>query len=60
MVSKGGGTNADLWQPALAGFVYPFYFVSPFLGLALGVTDCITRSMVFHADLSRTCHRRFR
>ncbi|KAA8646843.1 MFS transporter [Aspergillus tanneri] len=36
VVSVGGGTNADLWQPALAGFVYPFYFVSPFLGPALG------------------------
>lgn len=36
VVSVGGGTNADIWQPALAGFVYPFYFVSPFLGPALG------------------------
>ncbi|CAI7660817.1 uncharacterized protein N7487_000720 [Penicillium crustosum] len=36
VVSVGGGTNADLWPPALAGFVYPFYFVSPFLGPALG------------------------
>lgn len=38
VVSVGGGTNADLWQPALAGFVYPFYFVSPFLGPAFGTT----------------------
>ncbi|GAB0133348.1 hypothetical protein EsDP_00001760 [Epichloe bromicola] len=36
VVSVGGGTNADIWQPALAGFVYPFYFVSPFLGPAFG------------------------
>ncbi|KAK4040853.1 major facilitator superfamily domain-containing protein [Parachaetomium inaequale] len=36
VVSVGGGTNADLWPPALAGFVYPFYFVSPFLGPAFG------------------------
>lgn len=36
VVSVGGGTNADIWQPALAGFVYPFYFVSPFIGPALG------------------------
>ncbi|KAM7196748.1 Major facilitator superfamily domain containing protein [Naviculisporaceae sp. PSN 640] len=36
VVSVGGGTNADLWQPSLAGFVYPFYFVSPFLGPAFG------------------------
>ncbi|KAK4237793.1 major facilitator superfamily transporter [Achaetomium macrosporum] len=36
VVSVGGGTNADLWQPKLAGFVYPFYFVSPFLGPAFG------------------------
>lgn len=36
VVSVGGGTNADLWQPTLAGFVYPFYFVSPFLGPAFG------------------------
>ncbi|GAP87846.1 putative major facilitator superfamily [Rosellinia necatrix] len=36
VVSVGGGTNADLWPPAQAGFVYPFYFVSPFLGPALG------------------------
>lgn len=38
VVSVGGGTNADIWQPALAGFVYPFYFVSPFFGAALGET----------------------
>ncbi|KAK3303705.1 major facilitator superfamily domain-containing protein [Chaetomium strumarium] len=36
VVSVGGGTNADLWPPKLAGFVYPFYFVSPFLGPAFG------------------------
>lgn len=24
VVSVGGGTNAGLWQPALAGFVYPY------------------------------------
>ncbi|KAK2601435.1 hypothetical protein N8I77_010884 [Diaporthe amygdali] len=36
VVSVGGGTNADLWPPALAGLVYPFYFVSPFLGPAFG------------------------
>ncbi|KAL6851830.1 MFS general substrate transporter [Trichoderma novae-zelandiae] len=36
VVSVGGGTNADLWSPTLAGFVYPFYFVSPFLGPAFG------------------------
>ncbi|KAL2138939.1 hypothetical protein VTI28DRAFT_6026 [Corynascus sepedonium] len=36
VVSVGGGTNADIWQPSLAGFVYPFYFVSPFLGPAFG------------------------
>ncbi|KXH34674.1 major facilitator superfamily transporter [Colletotrichum salicis] len=36
VVSVGGGTNADLCPPALAGFVYPFYFVSPFLGPAFG------------------------
>ncbi|KAK0705818.1 major facilitator superfamily domain-containing protein [Apiosordaria backusii] len=36
VVSVGGGTNADLWQPTLAGVVYPFYFVSPFLGPAFG------------------------
>lgn len=36
VVSVGGGTNADLWQPSLAGLVYPFYFVSPFLGPAFG------------------------
>ncbi|KXX76209.1 Polyamine transporter 4 [Madurella mycetomatis] len=36
VVSVGGGTNADVWQPALAGLVYPFYFVSPFLGPAFG------------------------
>jgi len=41
VVSVGGGTNADLWQPALAGFVYPFYFVSPFLGPAFGTTESI-------------------
>lgn len=40
VVSVGGGTNADIWQPALAGFVYPFYFVSPFLGPALGEIYC--------------------
>ncbi|KAL8386859.1 hypothetical protein RB595_010337 [Gaeumannomyces hyphopodioides] len=34
VVSVGGGTNADLWPPSLAGLVYPFYFVSPFLGPA--------------------------
>jgi MFS family permease len=37
VVSVGGGTNADLWPPALTGFVYPFYFVSPFLGPAFGM-----------------------
>ena len=37
VVSVGGGTNADIWQPSLAGFVYPFYFVSPFLGPAFGI-----------------------
>lgn len=36
VVSVGGGTNADLWPPTMAGFVYPFYFVSPFLGPAFG------------------------
>ncbi|KAJ9214951.1 hypothetical protein DTO166G4_3543 [Paecilomyces variotii] len=36
VVSVGGGTNADLWQPTMAGFIFPFYFVSPFLGPALG------------------------
>ncbi|EAQ86381.1 hypothetical protein CHGG_07634 [Chaetomium globosum CBS 148.51] len=36
VVSVGGGTNADIWEPARAGFVYPFYFVSPFLGPAFG------------------------
>ncbi|KAK4663778.1 uncharacterized protein QC763_502920 [Podospora pseudopauciseta] len=36
VVSVGGGTNADLWRPTLAGVVYPFYFVSPFLGPAFG------------------------
>ncbi|CEJ95272.1 hypothetical protein VHEMI10761 [[Torrubiella] hemipterigena] len=36
VVSVGGGTNADIWQPCLAGLVYPFYFVSPFLGAAMG------------------------
>ncbi|KAL2126243.1 hypothetical protein VTI74DRAFT_1342 [Chaetomium olivicolor] len=36
VVSVGGGTNADIWQPAMAGLVYPFYFVSPFLGPAFG------------------------
>lgn len=41
VVSVGGGTNADLWQPTLAGLVYPFYFVSPFLGPAFGAT-CIS------------------
>lgn len=39
VVSVGGGTNADLWPPTLAGFVYPFYFVSPFLGPAFGMAD---------------------
>ena len=37
VVSVGGGTNADLWQPTLAGLVYPVYFVSPFLGPAFGM-----------------------
>ncbi|KAH8756263.1 major facilitator superfamily domain-containing protein [Diaporthe sp. PMI_573] len=36
VVSVGGGTNADIWPPKLAGLVYPFYFVSPFLGPAFG------------------------
>lgn len=37
VVSVGGGTNADIWPPKLAGLVYPFYFVSPFLGPAFGI-----------------------
>lgn len=41
VVSVGGGTNADIWPPALAGFVYPFYFVSPFLGPALGTNKTV-------------------
>lgn len=69
VVSVGGGTNADLWRPALAGFVYPFYFVTPFVGAAIGTTltcPCPTRgacSLIWLfplADPSRTCHRRFR
>ncbi|KAK4139276.1 major facilitator superfamily transporter [Dichotomopilus funicola] len=36
VVSVGGGTNADLWPPTMAGLIYPFYFVSPFLGPAFG------------------------
>lgn len=59
VVSVGGGTNADIWQPALAGFVYPFYFVSPFLGPALGEICCTWPADV-PADFSRTCHRRLR
>lgn len=39
VVSVGGGTNADLWPPTMAGFIYPFYFVSPFLGPAFGEHD---------------------
>lgn len=42
VVSVGGGTNADLWQPTLAGVVYPCYFVSPFLGPAFGAALCIS------------------
>jgi MFS family permease len=41
VVSVGGGTNADIWEPARAGFVYPFYFVSPFLGPAFGTMDAV-------------------
>jgi MFS family permease len=37
VVSVGGGTNADLWRPGMAGLVYPVYFVSPFFGPALGM-----------------------
>lgn len=36
VVSVGGGTNADLWRPSMAGCVYPFYFMAPFLGPAFG------------------------
>jgi MFS family permease len=41
VVSVGGGTNADIWEPARAGFVYPFYFVSPFLGPAFGTMGAV-------------------
>lgn len=54
VVSVGGGTNADLWPPTLAGFVYPVYFVSPFLGPAVGATDfTISLLFSFRADLSQ-------
>lgn len=59
VVSVGGGTNADLWPPALAGFVYPFYFVSPFLGPAFGKK--FSRCSLMKSSLtvkSRACYRR--
>lgn len=49
VVSVGGGTNADLWRPTLAGVVYPCYFVSPFLGPAFGAQS-VSVSTVLHAD----------
>lgn len=51
VVSVGGGTNADIWPPKLAGLVYPFYFVSPFLGPAFGMARSMT--IPFHNYRSR-------
>lgn len=61
VVSVGGGTNADIWPPALAGLVYPFYFVSPFLGPAFGATDyAYPIHFVLLTYFTRACHWRFR